>query len=71
MRDVNCCDKIADEVYNAQTLVRARNNGHPEDEAQDMAFKGCLCVQCMTWYEQNEDGKVFVVHIPTGKKMDL
>ncbi len=69
--EVNCCGKIADTVYNASDLYRARRDGIPEDEAQEYAYKGSLCLECMTWYESNDSGKLFAVHVPTGKNAEL
>jgi len=69
--EVNCCDSIADTVYNPETLLKARRDGLSEDEAYDAAYMGSLCTHCMTWYEQNDSGKLFAVHVPTGKNAEL
>lgn len=71
VNDVNCCGKIADLVYDASALSRYRNAGLSDEEAYDLATKGWLCTDCMTWTEINEDGKIFVVHIPTGQEVDI
>jgi len=71
MNGLSCCGSIWPSVYNAETLYKARRDGLPDDEAYDMAHKGYLCEKCLTWMEENEDGKVFIVHLPSNAKEEF
>lgn len=69
MNNMICCGKEVEPVVNTEWLLNARNKGIPEDEAQDFALRGHLCPKCLTWCEVNDSGKIFVIHLPTGKEV--
>jgi len=71
MKDLNCCGKIIEPVRNTKALWRARDAGMTEEEAQEASIVCFLCESCMTVYEESECGKLFVVHLPSGKEAEL
>lgn len=71
MNRVTCCGKSLKAVYNVEDILRARYKGLPDDEAYDFGLKGFLCEKCRTWYEENDSGKMFVVHLPTNERINL
>ena len=70
MKHVTCCGKAVAPCQDTAKLWYYRNEGFTEDDAQELSITCFLCDQCSTVYEEH-NGKLFVIHLPTRKEVDL